>query len=183
MQSEYARENRLFMWVQFALQLFTSVGGHMIPNPRAVLSQEISIAISFILLYNFFNLTTPHRSKQLIDAETVSAVILIAVAGFLAVGLMPIIVIGFAVAISLEFVIPNAFGLLTPDARLALLYPFGACAVALLIETFGCNWLMQNVSSNCPWHVVFDILFWQVLASAVDVVVLSPRPGRFIEKD
>ena len=178
--SEFASENRLFLWIQFALQLFTSVGGHMIPNPRAVFSQEISIALAFILLYNFFNLTTPQQSKQLIDAQTVSMIIAMSVAGFLAVGLMPIIFVGFAVAVSLELIVPNSFGLLTPDARLSLLYPFAACVGTLLIETIGCNWLMSNVSANCPWHVAFDILFWQVLASSVDVVILSPRPGRFI---
>ena len=181
--SEYANENRLFLWIQFALQLFTSVGGHMIPNPRAVLSQEISIALAFILLYNFFNLTTPYRSKQLIDAKTVSMIIAMSVAGFLSVGLIPIIFVGFGVALSLELIVPNAFGLLTPDARLALLYPFGACVGTLMIETVGCNWLMANVSASCPWHVAFDILFWQVLASSVDVVILSPRPGRFIKID
>ena len=178
--SEFARENRLFLWIQFALQLFTSVGGHMIPNPRAVLSQEISIALAMILLYNFFNLTTPQQSKQMIDAQSVSTIIAISVVGFLSVGLMPIIFIGFAVALSLELVVPNAFGLLTPDARLALLYPFIACIGTLLIETVGCSWLMDNISASCPWHVAFDILFWQVLASSVDVVILSPRPGRFI---
>ena len=178
--SEFARENRLFLWIQFALQLFTSVGGHMIPNPRAVLSQEISIALAMILLYNFFNLTTPQQSKQMIDAQSVSTIIAISVVGFLSVGLMPIIFIGFAVALSLELVVPNAFGLLTPDARLALLYPFLACIGTLLIETVGCSWLMDNISASCPWHVAFDILFWQVLASSVDVVILSPRPGRFI---
>lgn len=181
--SEFAHENRLFLWVQFALQLFTSVGGHMIPNPRAVLSQEISIALAFILLYNFFNLTTPQKSKQLIDAKTVSMIIAMSVAGFLSVGLIPIIFVGFGVALSLELIVPDAFGLLTPDARLALLYPFAACVGTLLIETVGCNWLMSNISSTCPWHVAFDILFWQVLASSVDVVILSPRPGRFITNE
>ena len=181
--NEYANENRLFLWIQFALQLFTSVGGHMIPNPRAVLSQEISIALAFILLYNFFNLTTPQQSKQLIDAKTVSMIIAMSVAGFLSVGLIPIIFVGFGTALSLEMIVPNAFGLLTPDARLALLYPFAACVGTLLIETAGCNWLMSNISSSCPWHVAFDILFWQVLASSVDVVILSPRPGRFITNE
>jgi hypothetical protein len=181
--SEYANENRLFLWIQFALQLFTSVGGHMMPNPRAVLSQEISIALAFILLYNFFNLTTPYESKRLIDAKTVSMIIAMSVAGFLSVGLIPIIFVGFGTALSLEMIVPNAFGLLTPDARLALLYPFAACVGTLLIETAGCNWLMSNISSSCPWHVAFDILFWQVLASSVDVVILSPRPGRFITNE
>ncbi|MFY7729256.1 MAG: hypothetical protein ACOVRN_07050, partial [Flavobacterium sp.] len=62
-------------------------------------------------------------------------------------------------------------------ARLALLYPFGACIVTLLIETLG------RTCNVCPLYPAFDILFWQVLASSVDVVILSPRPGRFIKSD
>jgi hypothetical protein len=110
----------------------------------------------------------------LIDAKATSIIIAMSVTGFLSVGLMPILFVGFALALSLELVVPNAFGLLTPDARLALLYPFGACVLTLLIDTLRC---MGNV---CPLPVAFDILFWQVLASSVDVVILSPRPGRFI---
>jgi len=170
LRSEYANDNRLFLWIQFALQLFTSVG----PNPCAAFNQEISTGLAFILLYNFFNLTTPNQSKQLIDAKAASIIIAMSVTGFLSVGLMPILFVGFALALSLELVVPNAFGLLTPDARLALLYPFGACVLTLLIDTLRC---MGNV---CPLPVAFDILFWQVLASSVDVVILSPRPGRFI---
>ena len=176
----YTHENRLFLWIQFALQLFTSVGGHMIPNPRVVLSQEISIALSFILLYNFFNLTTPQKSKSAIDSQTVSMVIALCVSGFLTVGLIPVMAVGFIIASTLEFIIPGAFSLLTPKGRLILLYSFLTCAVSLLIETIGCNWLF---SDDCPWHVIFDILFWQVLGSAVDVVILSPRPGRFLLLD
>jgi hypothetical protein len=170
LRSEYANDNRLFLWIQFALQLFTSV----IADSRVLFSQEISAGLSFILLYNFFNLTTPEQSKQLIDAKTASMIIAMSVAGFLSAGLMPIIFIGFALALSMEFVVPNAFGLLTPDARLALLYPFGACIVTLLIDTLGRTSIIGSL------HVAFDILFWQVLASSVDVVILSPRPGRFI---
>jgi len=173
LRSEYANDNRLFLWIQFALQLFTSVG----PNPCAAFNQEISTGLAFILLYNFFNLTTPNQSKQLIDAKAASIIIAMSVTGFLLVGLMPILFVGFALALSLELVVPNAFGLLTPDARLALLYPFGACVLTLLIESLGCT---RNV---CPLPVAFDILFWQVLASSVDVVILSPRPGRFITID
>ena len=166
--NSYAHENRLFLWIQFALQLFTSVGG---PNMRAGLSQEISIGLSFILLYNFFNLTTSNSSKTKIDSHIVSMVIALCVPGFLTVGLLHVKLIGFVIAVALEFIIPGAFSLLTAKGRLILLYSFLICVISLLIETIGC------VSH---WHVVFDLLFWQVLGSVVDIVILSPRPGRFL---
>ena len=75
------------------------------------------------------------------------------------------------IAIALEFIIPGAFSLLTTKGRLILLYSFLICAISIFIETIGCI---------SQWHVVFDLLFWQVLGSVVDVVILSPRPGRFL---
>ena len=170
----YAYDNRLFLWIQFALQLFTSV---VSLDATAFLSEEISIALSYILLYNFFNLTTPNVSKNAIDTQTVSLVIALCASGFLTVGLVPVMLIGFIIAISVELIIPGAFSLLTQKGRLILLYSFLTCVVSLLIENIGC------VSDECPWHVIFNLLFWQVLGSVVDVVILSPRPGRFLILD
>jgi hypothetical protein len=163
----YAHDNRLFLWVQFAIQLFTSVN-------RAFLSEYISITLSYILLYNFFDLTTPTVSKHAIDSETVSLVIVLCASGFLTVGLVPVTLVGFIIAISVEFIIPGAFSLLTHKGRLILLYSFLTCVVSLLIETIMCN------DDECPWHVIFNLLFWQMLGSVVDVVILSPRPGRLL---
>ena len=172
--NSYAYDNRLFLWIQFALQLFTSV---VSLDTTAFLSEEISIALSYILLYNFFNQTTPNVSKNAIDTQTVSLVIALCASGFLTVGLVPVMLIGFINAISVELIIPGAFSLLTQRGRLILLYSFLTCVVSLLIETIGC------VSDECPWHVIFNLLFWQVLGSVVDVVILSPRPGRFLILD
>jgi hypothetical protein len=172
--NSYARDNRLFLWIQFALQLFTSV---VSLDTRAFLSDEISIALSYILLYNFFNLTTPNVSKNTIDTQSVSLVIALCASGFLAVGLLPVILVGFILAISVEFIIPGSFSLLTQKGRLILLYSFLTCMVSLLIETISC------VSDDCPWHVVFNLLFWQVLGSVVDVVILTPRPGHLLLLD
>ena len=46
-----------------------------------------------------------------------------------------------------------------------------------------CSWLLTNVSDQIPWHLVFDIMFWQVVGSAIDVIVISPRPGKFLTMD
>jgi len=172
--NSYARDNRLFLWIQFALQLFTSV---VSLDTRAFLSDEISIALSYILLYNFFNMTTPNVSKNTIDTQSVSLVIALCASGFLTVGLLPVILVGFIVAISVEFIIPGSFSLLTQKGRLILLYSFLTCMASLLIETIGC------VSDDCPWHVIFNLLFWQVLGSVVDVVILTPRPGHLLLLD
>ena len=183
LNGDKASENRLFLWVQFALQLFTSVSSHLMPSQRTLFSKEISIALSFIMLYNFFNLTTPSETKNAIDSQRVNVVIAGCIVGFLTLGFLPSIVTGFVITLFIETIIPDAFSLITPQGRLVLLYSLLTCVLAMLGETLGCNWLLNNANSECPWHLNFDLLFWQVLGGVVDIVILSPRPGLFIMQD
>jgi hypothetical protein len=176
----YASENRALLWLQFSLHLFTSVGGHMLPNPRAVFCQEISIALAFALLYKIFALTTTESAKRRIGARNVTAFVTACIIGYLTVGLMPIIFTCFLLVVVMQFVVKDSFGLITPHGRRVLLYIFGVASTVLVLETVCCDWLFQHVSSKCPYHLLFDLLFWQVLGSAVDVVVLSPRPSKFL---
>jgi hypothetical protein len=49
----------------------------------------------------------------------------------------------------------------------------------LAIETLGCEFL-QGVNLNAPWHLAFDLLFWQVVGTTLDVTLLTP-PGIFLK--
>ena len=186
-KSENSHKIKNLLWTQTVLQLFTSLGGHMLPNPRAVLNQEISITIAFAFLYLFFDFTTSHKNMCAIDIRSFVCVVMISIIGYIKFGLMPIIFTLFTSAVSLSFVIKFAFGLLTPYSRTILLSIFIPTSVVLVIETIACEWLLKNVSYLLPWHLLFDILFWQVLGSAIDVIIVSPIPGRFMleeeEKD
>ena len=71
--------------------------------------------------------------------------------------------------------------LITPHGRDILFRLFALSVCVLGLETAGCEWLHINVSVECPYHVLFDLLFWQVLGSAVDVVILSPRNGHLLK--
>ena len=174
---------RNILLVQTALQLFTSVGGHMLPNPRMVLNQEISIAVAFLLLYSFFDLTTPEKNRWIIDFGTFASVGFLSIVGYLWFGLMPVIFTVFAASLAMSYTIKDAFGLLTPYGKSTRLYIFVPTATVLAVETVACDWLLANVSYLLPWHLLFDILFWQVLGSAIDVIVISPVPGRFMVDD
>lgn len=171
------------LWNQIALQTITSMGGHMLPNPRVVMNQEISIAVSFMLLYSFFDLTTPKKTRWIIDFGTFASVGVLSIVGYLWFGLMPVIFTVFAASLAMSYTIKDAFGLLTPYSRSSLLYIFVPTAAVLAVETVACDWLLANVSYLLPWHLLFDILFWQVLGSAIDVIVISPVPGRFMVDD
>ena len=167
-------QHRGLLWTQFALQLYTSVCGHMLPNPSAVFCQEISIVLAFVLLYQIFMATTSETAKQQFAWTNVVLFIATCLAGYLILGLMPIVFMSFAIVMVFCIAFPDAFGLITPYGRHILLRIFGLSVCVLALETAGCDWLQTNMSVECPYHLLFDLLFWQVLGSAVDVVVLSP---------
>jgi len=174
---------RGFLWSQTMLQLFTSVGGHILPNPRMVMNQEISILLAFVCLFRLLELTTPSKSKELVNWRLCAAFGLSSVVCYLTVGLMPVIFTCFIAAITMGTYVEGAFGLLTPRGNKVLLAIFLPTALVLVVESTSCEWLQTNVSSYIPWHLLFDVLFWQVLGSALDVIVISPRPGIFLLSD
>lgn len=177
-----AHKIKHMFWIQTGLQVVTSVG-HMLPNPRIIFIQELSISMSFLLLYSFFDLTTPKRSRCIVNFKAFAVVAAMSIVGYLRFGLMPVIFTVFAASLAMSYTIKDAFGLLTPYSRTTLLYIFVPTATVLAVETVACDWLLANVSYLLPWHLLFDILFWQVLGSAIDVIVISPVPSRFMIKD
>jgi hypothetical protein len=181
--NDRAHKIKHMLWIQTGLQTITSIGGHMLPNPRVVMNQEISIIIAFLLLYSFFDIATPKRSRCIVDFNAFAAVASMSIVGYLWFGLMPVIFTVFAASLAMSYTIKDAFGLLTPYSRSTLLYIFVPTATVLAVETVACDWLLTNVSFLLPWHLLFDILFWQVLGSAIDVIVISPVPGRFMNHD
>ena len=42
----------------------------------------------------------------------------------------------------------------------------------LALEDMYCSSLL-SLSKDFPWHFIFDLLFWQVFTSLIDVIVLS----------
>jgi len=182
LNSKYAFEINKLLWTQFALQTFTSIG-HMIPNPRVVLAQEISIIITFHFLFAFLELTTPKKSKFLFKWKAFTLFTSIFMFGYFVIGLMPVIFTGFITIVILGCAIQDAFGLITSQGRFILLATFVPTAIILFVETNSCGWLQANISATAPWHLLFDIMFWQVVGSAIDVILISPRPGAFLMID
>ncbi len=167
----YANDNRLFLWVQFVLQSLTTVGS---VNPDIVWIREISAALSLIMFYNFFNLTTPSSYKNSIDSYKLSYIIAICIFGLFSIEYIPVMLSCFIVAVSLECAVPGAFELLTPDGRITLLYCLAVSSAVMLAE---------SVNFSESMELGFNLIFWQVFGSVVDVIILSPRPGRFITAD
>jgi len=177
-----ASNNVRLLWIQFALQLFTSFG-HIIPNPRIILSHEISIMITFLFLFSFLEITTPSKSKYIFKTKMLVLFTSIFMFGYIVIGLIPVIFLGFVTTVLSSFVVNDSFGLITNKGRTILLYTFIPTALVLLIETTSCNWLLNNISTTMPWHLVFDILFWQMIGSTIDVIIICPKPGIYLKTD
>ncbi|GMH59040.1 hypothetical protein TrST_g10270 [Triparma strigata] len=169
------------LWTQWALQFYTSVGGHMLPNPRMIANQEFSISLAFAFLFQLVKFTTDER-YNLLDWKIAAAITGFLITLFLTVGLMPVIFLGFFCAVIIGTMFEGAFGRFTPYASKVLLGLFVPTALILAVESLGCDYLQTNVSASAPWHFAFDIALWQVVGSALDLVLITPAPGPFLTK-
>mmetsp|Transcript_24129 Transcript_24129/g.50319 ORF Transcript_24129/g.50319 Transcript_24129/m.50319 type:complete len:550 (+) Transcript_24129:89-1738(+) len=167
---------RTMLWLQWWLQFYSSLGGHMMPNPRVTANQEVCISLAFSLLFALVKFTSDRDiiSWKLALGLTVTPIVM-----YLTIGLMPIVFISFFSAMFVGTQFKGAFERLTPYAEKCLLWTFVPTIAVLAVETFGCDYLQNEVSRKVPWHFAFDVLFWQVVGSALDVVIVSP-PGRFL---
>ena len=179
-----ARRIRAMLWLQVAVQAYTGIGGHVLPNPRMIMNQEVSIILTFSLLFVLLKITTKSDVQLVIDDWKVCLLLtLLPVVGFLTIGLMPLIFTSFFAVIILGHSFKGAFGRITPYGSKMLLAVFIPTVMVLAVETLSCDYLQQNVSQNFPWHLAFDLLFWQVVGSALDVVVITPTPGPYMLED
>ncbi len=175
-----AKDARRILWLQFALQAYTGIFGHAIPNPRVVFNQEMSISLAFTLLFALVRYSTPEE-KNVIGWKLALGLTVAPVMMFLTVGLLPVVFLSFFAAIFVGSTFEGAFGKFTPAADRLLLSVFVPTVAILGVETFACEYLQQEVGATVPWHLLFDLLFWQVVGTALDVVVIAP-PGRFMKQ-
>ena len=173
---------RALLWIQLWIQTFTSFG-HSIPNPRMILSQEISLMLSLTFLFKFLEFTTPMKYRYLINWRIFIGIIIVVIGSYLTIGLFPIIFTLFITSIGLGKTIKGAFGLITLHGSNVLLSTFIPTAFVLVFEIMSCDWLQRHITSTIPWHLVFDILFWQVVGSAIDIVIITPTPSVYLMVD
>lgn len=162
------RTAKTMLFIQLILQSATCVG-HIIPNPRALLIQEISILATMsylIYVHHAFTTGTTYRFRT---SLLISGVM---VGGFLTVGLMPLIAISAVCIGTTVVLIPNAFDRLTRRSARLLMGLMCFAIAELLVEESQCTRLL-SVSESFPWHIVFDILFWQVIATIPPMILLS----------
>ena len=154
--------------IQLVLQLSTCIG-HIIPNPRALLIQEISILSTMSYLIYVHHAFTTGVKYRFRTSVLISGIM---VGGFLVCGLMPLIAISAICVGTTVVLIPNAFDRLTSRSKRVLMGMMCFAIAELLVEESQCSRLM-TVSRTFPWHVMFDILFWQVIATIPPLILLS----------
>ena len=179
----HAAATRLLI-VQSALQIWTALAGHALGNPRAVRTQEVSIVLVGLAFHALIqsvsarprpNTPPPGLLGGMLGepANEVLATFIGICLWYLAFGLWSAIVVGLVVLVA---VVAHAdiFGRLSPTAitTLAVSTPLMFCMLAA--EVTFCASLLRI--SRVPWHVPFDVVFWQVYWSVIDVIALA-KPG------
>ena len=162
------RTAKSMLLIQLVLQSATCVG-HIIPNPRTLLIQEVSIIATMSYLIYVHHAFTAGMKYRFRTSLLISGVM---VGGFITVGLMPLISISTICVGTTVVFIPNAFDKLTRRSARLLMGLMCFAIAELLVEESQCARLM-SVSTTFPWHVVFDILFWQVIATIPPMILLS----------
>jgi hypothetical protein len=166
--TETVRTANTMLLIQLVLQSATCVG-HIIPNPRALLIQESSILATMSYLIYVHHAFTTGVKYRFRTSLLISSVM---VGGFLTVGLMPLIAMSAVCVGTTVVLIPNAFDRLTRRSARLLMGLMCFAIAELLVEESQCGRLMA-ISTTFPWHVVFDILFWQVIATIPPMILLS----------
>lgn len=167
-QKDIISTTKTMLCIQLVLQSSTCIG-HIIPNPRSLLIQEVSILATMSYLIYVHHAFTDGVKYRFRTSLLISGVM---VGGFLACGLMPLIAISAVCVGTTVVLIPNAFDRLTSRSRRVLMGMMCFAIAELLVEESQCSRLM-SISRTFPWHVLFDILFWQVIATIPPLILLS----------
>jgi len=178
-----ARIARRLLWIQVALQTFTGLAGHALPNPAAIATQEISILLAFGMLALLLLYTSEWGVADKTDKGNWIPLLLpaIAVGVYLSFGLLPVIFITGLVCVGVSLLVKSAFDRFTDRAKLALGMIFAMTLAVLGAETLGCEFLQNSVAGAVPWHMAFDIMFWQVLLGYLDLCLIAP-PGELLKR-
>ena len=144
--------------------------GHVIPNPRIFLIQEISIILTISWLYVFCKLTS--SQNNILSDRIIYAPITFMIISMYLIGLQSTINISsppIGLFLMSRYQIMNK---LTSKANYIVKSLFLLSFFILTLENIYCENLL-SISKIFPWHFIFDILFWQIFSTSMDVIVLS----------
>ncbi|KAH8052906.1 hypothetical protein JL720_14842 [Aureococcus anophagefferens] len=146
-----------------ALAAWTAFG-HYVPDPRAYAVAEVSIALALAWFAFTFRATTPSLRRAPGPAFAAGAAALLALGAF-AFACFGLVTLIFANALLPLAAHKFGLGALVPPATRARLAGLMVLAVAtIVVEGTFCAALVRV--KPLPYHAAFDLLFFQVLATA-----------------
>ncbi|KAK7240424.1 hypothetical protein SO694_00112034 [Aureococcus anophagefferens] len=146
-----------------ALAAWTAFG-HYVPDPRAYCVAEVSIALALSWFAFTFRATTPALRRAPTPAFAAGAAALLALGAF-AFACFGLVTLIFANALLPLAAYKFGLGALVPLATRARLAGLMVLAVATIVaEATFCDALVRV--KPLPYHAAFDLLFFQVLATA-----------------
>lgn len=182
----------------FVFQWWTAVG-HIVPNPRILLVQEIAIVLSLVILRAFVNSMTPDDKCKL-GIGTFTKMLVLTLSSYSIFGLMPTIVgltLLYSLCLGLMFnarefcsaggmrkslknTIRSTMPELSDRAKLTIGVTLIFTVTILLMEVQLCQ-LLLAYDSGISWHAPFDLMFWQCFWPMIQFATLS-KPGSFWRK-
>lgn len=159
----YEKDYNLYIFILILLQLITMLG-HLIPNPYDLYIPQLSSVLIIYWLFLFIINTTS-------GVNTINNTVCL--------GLTIISFLFFMWLVDLYFTIflhfflfciflksTNICNLLSYRNRIFLFILFFFSFIVLGLEIIFCESLI-NYNSFIPWHLCFDILFWQVTCNCL----------------
>ena len=159
---------RKFILIQIGLQLITMVG-HLVNNPYYYYIPELSEITSVFYLFQFFNITSSENKKINIVVPIFSSISFI-VCNYL-FNLYISIFIHFTL-LSVYLYNYNISDRLSRRYKIFLYFLYIFSFFILGIEVIFCENLLKY-SSNFPWHICFDFLFWQISSNILLLGIIN----------
>ena len=147
-----------FVKIQTTLQLITMIG-HMVINPYLYYIPQISSLLTIYWMYNFILLTTSDMFKP--NLNNLIIMLLLVYFNVYSFGLLHSIFINFTIFIIILYY-NNFCNKLQNFNKKLIFFLFSLSFIILGLELKYCNNLILF-----PWHIFFDILFWQINGSII----------------
>tara|TARA_B110000285_G_scaffold223660_1_gene279448 strand:- start:1945 stop:3204 length:1260 start_codon:yes stop_codon:yes gene_type:complete len=178
----------------FLFQWWTALG-HVVPNPRKLFVEEISIILSLVVLRAFINSMQMEDSK--IGLPVFIKMLVLTLSSYSVFGLMPTIIgltLTYTVCLSLMFnsrcnteasssfqnMVRSAMPKLAERAKVVIGSTLILNVIALVLEVNLCT-LLLKYDASISWHAPFDLFFWQGFWPLIQFATIS-KPGSFWQK-
>jgi hypothetical protein len=156
---------RLVLWLQFSLQILASFDNMI----HQSIYEAGCLTIGTTILFVLFRLTSAKCIGDRVSIEMFSTIQIFVIVGYILYGLMCSLFITFGLIVILMPFLPGAFDLITRNG-VTILYSVAIPSMAIFA--------LYVMSSS--FATMNDLCICQLFGSIFDLVIVSPRPGKYL---